>query len=676
MAATGYGQTADLSRVAKTGDTMSGPLVLDGTPALEIPAGAAAGDVWTSDAAGNGSWQSNGGGTTSGALLAVHNLSDVASAPLSFANIKQAATSSASGVVQLGASSVSLQPAGVANLGPTGPVANLGHTHPDQPWKFLVTGYGATGSLQCVVDGQMTSGSPVFTSNSAQFTSAMIGQPIAVKGALANGQTTLVTTIASWQSATQVTLNASATTSASALQGLWGADDTTSIQSAINAAVAYDSPFGIAAEVVTPAAPNGCGYMIAGALKTTDGVNAIYNSQLTIGLNSGRNAGRALIFSGADDAGNTRYYDQDYPILGSSTWFSCGVFPGSSQQAASVTASGNPSCLGGPTGKNGYGTALADPLFNNFTVCLRDMVIMNTHSASGWTYCPFNFHGMARAHLDRCSFGTNGVVQYYKNNPGLGDFSNVDTLSGGISMGGLMPAAGNNASNRIRDCVWNGGFTYGPLWTEHTVGEGVNTILYCWGGFAPVGSYGDGGSGAGCLHAINFGQLAVEGCSYHIIVFGPGEAGTGPTLHGILDTEGAIQGRDAPNDGTGLGSAVGEIRVVGSASDITLTFPTGIKFIRAQPLPGIDPSPPAITANTAMYNNTGRPANVYLLGGTTVTTIQKSQLMGGQSIPALSTIADFTSAGTIAAPFPVRLQPYQWLKINCSVVPTATWDLD
>jgi hypothetical protein len=663
MTATGYGSNGDLTRVAKAGDTMAGPLLLAEDPVAAM------------EAATREFVLNNSGGSTSGALLAAHNLSDVASAPSSFANIKQAATTSATGVVLLGASSLSLQPTGVPALGATGTVADLGHTHPDQPWRFLITEYGATGSLQCVIDGQMTSGSAVFTSNSAQFTSAMIGQPIAVKGALSSGQTTLVSTIASWQSATQITLNASATTSASGLQGLWGTDDTVAIQAALNAAVAYDSPFGIAAEIVTPAAPNGCGYMIAGPLKTTDGVNAIYNSQLTIGLNSGRNAGRALIFSGADDAGNTRYWDQDYPILGSSTWFSCGVFSGSSPQADSVTGSGNPSCLGGPTGKNGYGTSLTDPVFNNFTVCLRDMVIMNTHSASGWTYCPFNFHGMARAHLDRCSFGTNGVVQYYKNNPGLGDFSNVDTLSGGISIGGLMPAAGNNASNRIRDCVWNGGFTYGPLWTEHTVGQG-DTVLYCWGGFCPVGSYGDGGSGAGCLHAINFGQLAVEGCSYHIIVFGPGESGIGPTLHGILDTEGAIQGRDAPNDGTGLGSAVGEIRVAGSSSDITLTFPTGIKFIREQPLPGIDASPPAITANTAMYNTTGRPANVYLLGGSGVTTIQKSQLMGGQSVPALSTIADFTAAGTLAAPFPVRLQPYQWLKINCSVAPTATWDLD
>ena len=115
-----------------------------------------------------------------------------------------------------------------------------------------------------------------------------------------------------------------------------------------------------------------------------------------------------------------------------------------------------------------------------------------------------------------------------------------------------MPAAGNNASTASATASGIGDLPMGRCGPS-TPGEGVNTILYCWGGFAPVGSYGDGRLRAGCLHAINFGQLAVEGCLYHI-VFGPGEAGTGPTLHGILDTEGAIQGRDAPNDGTGLAS--------------------------------------------------------------------------------------------------------------------------
>lgn len=57
MSAIGYGQTADLSRVAKAGDTMTGPLVLAGTPASTVAAGAQAGKVWTSDAQGNGSWQ-------------------------------------------------------------------------------------------------------------------------------------------------------------------------------------------------------------------------------------------------------------------------------------------------------------------------------------------------------------------------------------------------------------------------------------------------------------------------------------------------------------------------------------------------------------------------------------------------------------------------------------------
>jgi hypothetical protein len=44
-------------RVAKAGDTMTGPLNLAGTPPLQIASGASAGDVLTSDGAGNASWQ-------------------------------------------------------------------------------------------------------------------------------------------------------------------------------------------------------------------------------------------------------------------------------------------------------------------------------------------------------------------------------------------------------------------------------------------------------------------------------------------------------------------------------------------------------------------------------------------------------------------------------------------
>lgn len=50
MAAQGYGLD---DKVSLSGDTMSGTLVLEGTPPLAIPAGAAIGKVVTSDAAGN-----------------------------------------------------------------------------------------------------------------------------------------------------------------------------------------------------------------------------------------------------------------------------------------------------------------------------------------------------------------------------------------------------------------------------------------------------------------------------------------------------------------------------------------------------------------------------------------------------------------------------------------------
>lgn len=49
-----YGAT---DRVSKAGDTMTGTLALAGTPPLQISAGAAPGDVLTSDGSGNAAWQ-------------------------------------------------------------------------------------------------------------------------------------------------------------------------------------------------------------------------------------------------------------------------------------------------------------------------------------------------------------------------------------------------------------------------------------------------------------------------------------------------------------------------------------------------------------------------------------------------------------------------------------------
>lgn len=91
--------------------------------------------------------------------------------------------------------------------------------------------FGAVGDGQRVVDGAMTSGLAVLTSASASFVAADVGKKIVVLGAGA-GSITLETTIASRQSANQVTLSSSASTTVSNALVIWGTDDTAAFAAA------------------------------------------------------------------------------------------------------------------------------------------------------------------------------------------------------------------------------------------------------------------------------------------------------------------------------------------------------------------------------------------------------------------------------------------------------------
>lgn len=607
------------------------------------------------------------------ALQKASNLSDVGNAATSRTNLGVAYETNAA----------NLQPSGTAVLGSNGKTVDSGHVHPLQPWVFPITKHGAVGDLQCVIDGAMTNGGNTITSASAPFLPAHNGMTLVAKGALSNGNSGIGTL--TYVSATQVTVTFTATAaSPTGLQICWGTGNVAAIQATIDEAQAYESPFGIAAEVFTPASSVGYGYMIEGPLKSTTTAGTLFNSQLTIAPVSDRLAKRRLAFTGVGDAGDCRHWNQDFPAFGGSTWFSaCLPFTSLAQQQTGtngVSTLGNPSVLGGPTGKSGYGVTGTNPQFSNMTVAMKDMTILTAHSVNGWTISPFNFHGMAGAHLDRCSFGTNGVVQYYTGAGGSGgntDFASTNSLSGGISIGGLMPAAGNNASNRIANCVWNGGYTYGPLWTEHTVGDGVNTVLYCWSGFCPTGLYGDGGTGAGALHAIRAGQLCVEGCAYHVNVFGAAASSKGPYVHAVIDTEGTRQMRDNPTGGTGLAAMRGEIRFTGSSSIPALTFPTACRIILEENAPGVLTSGvPTLVANTAVCNTLYRPATVYLSGGTSVTAVEVSSLMGGASAPTTTTVFSQAS-GAVPANTPIRLGPGAWIKVDTTgTLPTAIWVLD
>jgi hypothetical protein len=557
---------------------------------------------------------------------------------------------------------------------------------PSQPYQFSVYTYGAKGDGKVSNTGS-TNGTATVSIGEAVLTSADIGKVVMVKNALQNqstaGQTTSVGTITAVPSSTSFTAtwNTTPTLTASGLQVLWATDDTSAFQQAINAANTYAQAHGLG-EITIPS-PTGLFFGIGGPLVHTDGTNAVYNSQLYIPINAERNNGVTLVFRGVGDGGQTRYWNTSYPAWAGSPLVSFGVFTSATNQSNSISAlsggfGGNPSVIGGGTGKNGYGVGTPTPVYSNTAAVFTDMSIMTTHSNSGWTYSAINAYGVARCHIRNFSYGTNGVIELYNGNNG--DFTNVTLLSGGLSAGIVMPSNGNNASNYVNNVVCNGGYTYALLAMEHTVGNNV-TLLYSWSGVCPVGNYGDGGSTGvvSALHASWFDQLCVEACTYHINVFGAGASGIGPIFHAVLDTEGTLQLRDNPNNGTGLAAAMGEIRFAGSSSTITATFPTGLRMIKEQILPGVNASPPALVANTSVMNNLWRPATVYLTGGANLTTIQVSNLASGSNTVAVSTVADFTAAGTITTPFPVRVGPGQWIKINTAsgtTVPTAIWVLD
>ena len=109
--------------------------------------------------------------------------------------------------------------------------------------------YNAKGNGQTTLSYiAITSGSSILTASSNSFTASMVGQPILVQAA-GSGGIDLYTTVASYQSATQITLATTAsftvTTDAGATYVVGGTDDTAAIQAAINAAAAANLPVGV-----------------------------------------------------------------------------------------------------------------------------------------------------------------------------------------------------------------------------------------------------------------------------------------------------------------------------------------------------------------------------------------------------------------------------------------------
>jgi len=533
------------------------------------------------------------------------------------------------------------------------------------PWVHDVRMHGAVGDGQVTIDGTTTVGSNVITCASGPFHPSDVGKAIQIKGALTSGATTLCTTITGYTSATQVTVGANATAAVSGTAlVMWATDDTAAIQACINAAFAYGQVHGVGIISIPPGA--GLFYGIAGPL-VAGGATAA-NGQLVIPVQADTGLKVELIFLGVTDGGTTRHWHQKMPQMSGSTLVSFGVFATATAQTDSLTASGNPAVISGQTGAYGYGgTSL---LYSNILVRLQNLQIYSPHSLNGWTYDALNFHGISACALENFGYGTTGLYS-------AGDFSNPNGFSAGLSVGVILPSAGNNDNNTLRNVICHGGYTRGIYLTEHTDWIG-GVVLYCWSGMGLIGNYDDGGSGhgnpgVGASHGINFTQISIEGCNQDLEVIGVGQAGIGPMVSGYFDTEGASEVRGQAD---ALAAACGEVHLKGNGgTPPVIDNPTNLAIVCDFEFPGPVASPPAIPINNALMNPYGRYANITLTGGTGITSVQVSGMMGGATAPSLGNSYSQT-AGVLAAPVTVRVGPQGWIKVNGTTAPTATWVLD
>lgn len=466
-----------------------------------------------------------------------------------------------------------------------------------KPWVFDVTAaaYGAAGDAQVVADGAMLSGSAVLTSATAAWPPSVVGKTISVKGAGPAGVTTLVTTVASRQSSTQITLNAPNASGSNLTGGIviWGTDDTASIQAAVNAAETYLATHTYAQVYFPPRA-----YVVAGALNRTKSGNG----QIVFGVYPTTGNKKILEFVGeGDGAAAVRHWEQLVPQHAGSCLISLGVYASIPAQSNDISSYGNPALISGPNEGTGNGLAYgAAARFSNIIPGLKNLAILNTHSAFGLGYGAYNFYGCANARLENVGWSTAGVV------PGS-DYTSPGQFANGLSIGGLLPAPGNNDLVVAKNISIGGGYTYGIFCTEHLVNDRI-MVLYCWSAICLVGTYA---GSVGSVHAILIESASVEACINEVYIVGAGSGGVGPIVDILqLSTESSTP-NVAGNSQVAVNSALGTIRLTGIFSEggVTTQYPTGIEIINGQ-------VPAAIKRKTSAF--TVSPIDRVLICDTTV----------------------------------------------------------
>jgi hypothetical protein len=457
----------------------------------------------------------------------------------------------------------------------------------DQPWQFRPESYGALGNGQLVGDVSVTNGSAVITSASGKFVAGDVGKHIMINGAIGSANIPLITTIASYQSATQVTLAATASVTLGSLAAIWGTDDTAAIQQAIDAATTYATANEYYGEIVFKDK-----YYVLSAAPTQT-INPYYNTQLKVPY-APSNTGRKLViaFLGVGENSHFQFWASTVPTLAGT----CLV----SMQTAPSTIDGTygpQSVLGAPTGSSGFTGS-----FVNTKAVLKNLSV----------WCPaytnqtaIDLSWIGGCHLDGCS-----VHIFAQAVAGNGSNLNAmfqDPVFGNRAGVGLrLPVIGNNADVWLPTFAVEG-YTIGLYAAEHVRIGNLKTI------YTEIALKVDTTQGlSGEAHGISILGWTAEAYNGGIYVNGGGIcpidirmntedsasaydiSDSGNTLHGVVHWSNSVDGRDP---------------VVSGASNL--------KVIDETKAPGHWSGAPAVPASGSPRINTAyRDAMVNVHGGT------------------------------------------------------------
>lgn len=385
------------------------------------------------------------------------------------------------------------------------------------PWRFYADdpAYGAKGDGRVLGD-VVTNGTAVITSATANFTAADVNKYILIHGA--NGTTSgpLITTIASRQSATQVTLASAASASVSNCPAVYGTDDTAAINSAVTAAGNYALANAYFAEVVFGAKV----YCVAGLTQAGNGsTTPTFNAQIPLPFPAANGTGRKLVIAltGAGPADHFQYWESTTPSLAPTTLVSMRTAPSTPDATF-----GRQSVIGGPSSAAGFtgGFANVKPVPTNIMIMQG---ILGNETGMDFTYC-------AGLHTDGCSAhmfaptGVNGGVQpYLKDLPPLAAFGNT------ASIGLIAPCVGNNADVTVPSFVVEG-YVHGYHVADHFTGGRIGSI-YTYTAVQVVQTVGP----SGIVHTVSMDQLIAE--VYNIGIQATGGTGTYANLDITMTAE-------------------------------------------------------------------------------------------------------------------------------------------